>query len=459
MTLRGRLESKRVCVYLSGVEEEKMRKLLGIPETLSGKGVDEFKLVKDYLVMWGVKEQVWGMVFDTTASNSGEHSKACRFLEEWLESAVLWLACRRHISELHLGTAVKLEMGATTDPGMALFHRLRIEWRGLVINYNDLDVTDFSSAPKALQEAAESVLSWAKEQLECGTFQRDDYKEFMELVVVSLGGEVVGFIFKLPGPDHHACWMSIYFLKIKLVSNIFQVSAEEKMPIDYPVEFILLFYTKYWFTTPLASSAAREDLTFMRNILEYRKMNARLSYAVLSSTYRHLWYLTPQLVTLALTDTGLEDSSREEVARALHTQERGKVETGKPTFPILSHGATMMRGNMWLLVGPESWLVFDLLDLSGAQDWLLAPVSTWHLSKDYSKLQVQYCGPVGWYNKMPVFTKNLVIVNDLAEHGIHLATDLIKRVESEEQKQALFQVVEEYRSRVKDTTKARLMLC
>ena len=115
----------------------------------------------------------------------------------------------------------------------------------------------------------------------------------------------------------------------------------------------------------------------MSSILEYRKMNARLSYAVLSSTYRHLWYLTPQLVTLALTDTVLEDSSREEMARALHTQERGKVDTGQPTFPILSHGATMVRENMWLLVGPESWLVFDLLDLSGAQDWLLAPVSTW----------------------------------------------------------------------------------
>ena len=207
--------------------------------------MDEFKLVKDYLVMWGVKEQVRGMVFDTTASNSGEHSGACRFLEEWLESAVLWLACRRHIAELHLGTAVKLEMGATKDPGMALFRRLRIEWRGLVINYNDLDVTDFSSAPTALQEAAESVLSWAKEQLESGTFQRDDYNEFMELVVVSLGGEVVGFIFKLPGPDHHARWMSkcIYFLKIKLVSKIFQVSAEEKMQVDSLVEFILLFYT------------------------------------------------------------------------------------------------------------------------------------------------------------------------------------------------------------------------
>ena len=60
---------------------------------------------------------------------------------------------------------------------------------------------------------------------------------------------------------------------------------------------------------------------------------------------------------------------------------------------------------------------------------------------------------------MQVFTKNLVIVNDLAERGIHLAKDFIKRVESEEQRQAHFKVVEEYRSRVKDTTKASLMLC
>ena len=38
LTLRGRLESKRVCVYLSGVQEEKMRKLLGISETGQSAG-------------------------------------------------------------------------------------------------------------------------------------------------------------------------------------------------------------------------------------------------------------------------------------------------------------------------------------------------------------------------------------------------------------------------------------
>ena len=79
--LRGRVESKRVCVYLSGVEEDRSRKLLGIPEAVSGRGVDEFEIVKECMVKWGVKEQVLGMVFDTTASNSGEHSGACRYTQ------------------------------------------------------------------------------------------------------------------------------------------------------------------------------------------------------------------------------------------------------------------------------------------------------------------------------------------------------------------------------------------
>ena len=71
----------------------------------------EFSVVKESLEEWGVKEQVLGMVFDTTASNSGEYSGACRYLEEWLGFPILWHACRRHIAELHLGTAVRLVMG------------------------------------------------------------------------------------------------------------------------------------------------------------------------------------------------------------------------------------------------------------------------------------------------------------------------------------------------------------
>ena len=447
LKLKGRIESKRVCIFISGVDAEKTRKLLGIPEVESGKGVDEFEVVKEYLVKWKVKEQIIGMVFDTTASNSGEHSGACRFLEIWVYTPILWLACRRHVAELHIGSAVKHIMGTTKDPGVALFRRLRDQWRDLKIDYSELVLSDFSGAPQRLQDIAEEVLSWAREHLAKKTFPRDDYREFMELVVISLGGEVVGFVFKLPGPDHHARWMSkvIYNLKMKLVSKFFEMTEDELEKVNQVVEFVLLFYTKYWFTTPLAGSAARQDLTFMSNIQEYRKVNPSLSFAVLSSTYRHMWYLTPQLITLALTDKGLEDSNRQEMAKALHRQERKVIKTGKPSFPVLMYGATVTRQNMSVLIQPESWLVFDLLKLSGSQDWLLTPISDWSLSPDYIKLDK--------------LTRNLVVVNDLAERGIHLATDFIKRVDSEEQRDALFQVVEDFRGRVKDTTKASLKLC
>ena len=125
----------------------------------------------------------------------------------------------------------------------------------------------------------------------------------------------------------------------------------------------------------------------------------------------------------------------------------------------------MVRGDM---AGPESWLVFDLLELSSAQDWLLAPPPTsrttpscrYNTVPGSTMIQVQVQVQVmQWSNKLQLFTSNHTVVNDLAERGIHLATDFIRRVESEEQRHALFQVVEELRGRVQDTTKASLKLC
>ena len=450
LTLRGRVESKRVCIYLSGVEAVNMIKLLGIPECSTGKGIDEFELVRDYLVKWEVRKQVIGMVFDTTNSNSGEHSGACRYLEIWIDSPVLWLACRRHIAELHIGSATKEICGETKDPGMSLFRRLRDHWSSLEPDMDDLLLLDLSSLTPELKEEASDVLKWAQEELKKGTFPRDDYREFLELVIVSLGGKVKGFTFKLPGPDHHARWMSkcIYFLKIRLVSKVFTLSEEEEKQADNMVSFILLVYARYWFTAPLASSAARCDLDFMVAVHEMRLVNPKVAWKLLQSCHRHKWYLAPQLVILALTDRDLEDGSKENMAKMLHSLKREKIRTGKPNFPLLEYGPKAARQDMSTLVDSSSWLVFDILELTGHQDWLLEPAFNWHLAPEFKQLEV--------------FTSNLVVVNDLAERGIHLASSFIKRVESEEQREALFQVVEDFWKRVdfsKDVVKASLKKC
>ena len=145
------------------------------------------------------------------------------------------------------------------------------------------------------------------------------------------------------------------------------------------------------------------------------------------------------MITLALTDKGLESEIREKMARRLHSLERKVIPTGKPTFPELPFGPTVARKNMASLVGHESWHLFDLLELNGSQDWLLSPTSTWDVNPAYKVLEN--------------FTRDLTVVNDLAERGIHLATDFINRVQSEEQRDALFQTVEFFRSIVKNSSK------
>ena len=79
-------------------------------------GEDEFDVTKEFLMSWKVmKEQLVGMVFDTTASDSGREVVACKLLEVWIGQPILWLGCRRHIAELHIGSAVKYVMGVTKD--------------------------------------------------------------------------------------------------------------------------------------------------------------------------------------------------------------------------------------------------------------------------------------------------------------------------------------------------------
>ena len=87
----------------------------------------------------------------------------------------------------------------------------------------------------------EPLLSFINKQLD-GENQdklpRGDYKEFLELAKIFLGGDVdrkKGYIFQLsrPGADHHARWMSncIYFLKLFLLSDQFpqsQLSWQKK---------------------------------------------------------------------------------------------------------------------------------------------------------------------------------------------------------------------------------------
>ena len=339
--------------------------------------------------------------------------------------------------------------GSTKDPGVSLFRRLKAQWYNIPIDYTKLSLLDFTSLPDWMQQEARSVLVWAERHMEKNTWPRADYKELLTLTIICLGGEIPGFFFLLPGPDHHARFMSkqIYILKLKLLMNLFNMSEEEKEQVEEMCKFILIFYVRSWFRSPLSTAAAQTDLAFMANMVRYRKVTKpRYILAVLQSCNRHLWYLTPQLIILALADPHLSDFEKEKMATKLHSLERVELSGGKPEFPFVDwSGEEIVTPDMSSFVTSASWVIFDLLGLSGSQDWLTIPAKLWVNFTEFKKLKE--------------FAENIAVSNDIAERGVALISTYINTVESEEQRQALLQVVEQHRELVTGSNKSHLKLC
>ena len=132
-------------------------------------------------------------------------------------------------------------------------------------------------------------------------------KELIELVIVFLGGPVENFKIRLPGPDHHARWMSkiLYTLKLCLLSSQYILDAATQDKIWECGKFQALIYVRYWFEAPLAAAAPLNDLEFYGKLLQWRFINGLQGFELQSLARKHLWYLTDRLIPLALFDSSV----------------------------------------------------------------------------------------------------------------------------------------------------------
>jgi hypothetical protein len=154
------------------------------------------------------------------------------------------------------------------------------------------------------------------------SFLRDDYKECAELSFLVLGGvPSAGFVFKACGANHHARWMSkvIYslkmylfrlgdnFWKFQLISYIlflhrseFRLKKDEENNLKELCLFFSLIYVKKWLEAPDTLDAPFNDLNFIEQLENYRVINKTISQKALKKISNHLWYISPELVPLAL---------------------------------------------------------------------------------------------------------------------------------------------------------------
>ena len=143
-----------------------------------------------------------------------------------------------------------------------------------------------------------------------GVFKKDlirsDFKEFLELVIIFLGGKLSsGITFHPPGAIHHARWMAkaIYCLKIYIFRKQYLLDKNDvEVKCRDVCIFIVRVYVKAWFCASLAAQVPNQDLKFLKCLCEYRRIDESISDCAVRKFMNHLWYLTPQLAALAFLD-------------------------------------------------------------------------------------------------------------------------------------------------------------
>lgn len=433
-------------------------KLLGVPAYQPGanrkSGAVIADLTSELLLTWNCADSIVSMTFDTTASNTGHVTAACVTIQQRLGRALLWSACRHHVGEIVLSHVFDdLQIETSKSPDITLFTRFRKNFNLLSVvrsaneRLSRFNSTVFSeSAQSFIAEWRDNMLTLARSELPT---RRDDYKEFIELCMVFLDGEVAErrVTFKRPGALHKARWMAklIYSIKICLFEQQVQdlprgtiMTLEQvlKKVRDF-VNFSTLIYSTWWITSNSMEDAPWNDLNLYQSLLKYEDVHPEISSSAIRAFQLHLWYLTAELVPVALWSNKVSEDARRDLAdkllamkpdaALLSPQQRFGTGFGKPRFPTSITLTTTLAD----LVTPDSWYVFHLLQLD--PQFLTEDVATWPSSVAYQSSLINL--------------RALNVVNDCAERGVKLSSDFLSSAKGEEHYQNVLQVVEQDRKR------------
>ena len=276
--------------------------------------------------------------------------------------------------------------GDTKSPSVALFKILKdpSTWNSL-----DLSNLQFPSLPPSLQSAVPELLSFIEDRLlpeNEHLIHRGDYKEFLELSKLYLGGTVErkkNWTYQLsrPGADHHARWMSkaIYILKLSLIGHQLtqsKLSWQKKQKIRLLAPWVVFCYMQYWFLAPSLEDAALNDLKLFTSLQKFNKVPGKLSKKIVTKTskilQRHTWYLSEELIPISLFSDKVPDEEKEVIAAKTGRLPAQPLPIKKPNLPKVSE-----KSSLGDFVGPRSTLLFQLLGEShtflSKDEWWLLP--------------------------------------------------------------------------------------
>ena len=140
------------------------------------------------------------------------------------------------------------------------------------------------------------------------------------------------------------------------------------------------------------------------------------------------WYLSEQLVLLALADDDLEQELKSKILeRLLDSEVPDQFSMGKPELPVI-----LMSTELSELVGPQSWFLVKVADVPKEE------LEKWKRGEATQS-----------FDTFKNFVKKIACVNDCAERNIRLIQDFIGGYKSEDMKQNLMLVARDNRKKLK----------
>ncbi|KAL4127287.1 hypothetical protein QTP88_011464 [Uroleucon formosanum] len=358
-------------------------------------------------------------------------------LEQKLGRNVLFLACRHHIFEITLQAVfIEAKFAPSSGPDIPLFKRFIDNWKN--INKNEYFVwTDDSMTFDILNNVRDEILGFAEKRLQ-DCFPRDDYKEFLQLIVIFLGGKLKANVnFRQPGAYHLARWMAkgIYSLKILLFKNQFKLTSTEEMSLKKISYFIIKCYAEVWFTAPNAIKAPINDILFIKKLYNYKNDDKKIAETALKKFIKHLWYLSDECVAFSIFDNRVTiEQKRKMTIKFLmnELEEYEQVGEVKKKHSLkIEDIPNFIRQD--LPVDLITYKSIQLLNRFNIQtNFLLLDPICWEENEEYKKGK-EIIG-------------SLKVVNDTAERHVKLMEEFNSKItKNEEQKQFLLQTVQEYR--------------
>ena len=148
-----------------------------------------------------------------------------------------------------------------------------------------LDKSDFDTLKDEYVDKKDLIINWAISTLLTRENLRDDYREFIEVSIIFIGGTPSrGIHFMRPGPIHQARWMAkaIYCIKIWIFRSQFQLSHNEGCGFKRIAIFLVKIYLQFWIEAHYAVSAPNNDLRILKILDEYHNEDESVAKVALS---------------------------------------------------------------------------------------------------------------------------------------------------------------------------------